>query len=94
MRVWEFAQNMRYTNLKDRVVVKKGGEELIKCRIEDLPHRENPNRHPKLVWVDEHIECVHMEAVHHPGTLAPDYVITIKVTTEKYLPTIGHVKGE
>lgn len=82
MRVYEFADAMRYTNLKDRVTIKRGSEYLLKCRIEDLPHRASDNRHPKIRFIDEHIDAIHMEAVWHKETLSPDYVITIDLLEE------------
>lgn len=79
MRVYEFADAMRYTNLKDRVIIKRGEEHIRGGRIEDLPHRTSDSRHPKFKFYDEHIETIHMEAVWHEGALAPDYVITINL---------------
>lgn len=84
MRVYEFADAMRYDCLKDLVMIKRGGEYLRKCRVEDLPFRPNDNRHQRVRWVDEHIETVHMEAVHTPGTLPPTYRITLELSTEPY----------
>lgn len=94
MKVYEFADLMRYECLKDLVMVKRGGEYLLKCRVEDLPHFPNTRRHPHAAWVDEHIEAIHMEAVHTPGTLNPRYLITLDLTTEKYDPVLGHLKGD
>ena len=77
MRVWEFAESMRYMCLKNTVIIKRGDECIRKYRVEDLPWRDDPNRHPRLSWVDEHIDKVCMEAIRNPHALTPDYVITI-----------------
>lgn len=82
MKVWEFAESMRYMCLKDAVAIKRGDERIRKYRVEDLPWRDNPNRHPSLSWVDEHIDKVCMEAIHNPHALTPDYVITLELATE------------
>ena len=94
MKVWEFAALMRYDCLKDCVLVKRGGEYLRKCRVEDLPHYEPGLLTRRTSWIDEHIEAIHMEAFHTPGTLSPRYMITLDLTEEKYDPVLGHVKGE
>ena len=94
MKVWEFADAIRYDCLKDLVMIKRGGEYIRKCRVEDLPHRYSDDRSPISNWVDEEIEAIHMEAVHTPGTLRPQYMITLDLTEEKYDPVLGYVKGE
>lgn len=82
MRVYEFADVMRYTNLKDLVMIKRGGEFIRKCRVEDLPWRPSTIRHAEVKFVDEHIDAIHMESVWHPEALAPDYCITIDLFEE------------
>lgn len=81
MTVWQFGEDMRYRCQKDRVVVKRGNEEIIKCRVEDLPHSENPRRHPKLSWADEHIKRIGMEAKLSPEAYFGyvGYVITLEL---------------
>ena len=89
MRVWEFAQNMYWTNMHDAVIVKRGEETVIKTRICDMPKRENPKRreNPKLRWADEHILAVHMDAKRHPGTMHgyTGYTVTIELFGEENL---------
>ena len=71
MRVWEFAQNMYWTNMHDAVIVRRGEEIIVKTRVCDMPKQENPKRreNPKLRWTDEHILTMCMEANRYPGTM-------------------------
>lgn len=81
MRVWEFGEDMRFRCQHDQVTIKRGERQIIKCRVEDLPHRENPNRHPRFSWADEHIKNIHMEAKISPETAYGymGYVITLEL---------------
>lgn len=94
MRLYEFADLLRYECLKDLVMVKKDGEYIRKCRVEDLPHMPSTRRHPRAQWADEHIEAIHMEAIHTEGTLSPRYAIIIELTSETYDPVVGYTKGK
>lgn len=87
MKVWEFAETMRWQGLKNPVSVVKDGEVIWQGRMEELPHREKENRHPKLKWADMHLKLVHMEAKRHPSYLSPEYNIVLDVDTVPY-PTV------
>lgn len=88
MKVWEFAESMRWGhNLKSPVTVIKDGEIFRKCRMEDLPYHNNPNRHPRSQWANMHLRTVQMDARRHPSALAPEYEFTLVLDTEPY-PTV------
>lgn len=88
MKVWEFAAAMRLgANIKSNVTIIKDGEAFRQCRMEDIPYRENFNRHPRTKWVDTHLKTVHMDAKRLPSSLSPEYEFILVLDTEPY-PTV------